>query len=174
MDQVIPVILSLLVLSFPIVFLWFYWREKNQRAKEIIQAYSDESSEVFADLTVWVKNFDVYNKKNLFDLDLYQNLYSFNDCDLILNDKNLIVVGKMNLLGIKQPLIPIVFEFDKKEAEFRRGSVSIKNIRDVGEDIEVEFLDNKYKSTMTLVIKRAAKELKDKMNIINLSGSNSD
>ncbi|MBK9534604.1 MAG: hypothetical protein IPO10_05425 [Flavobacteriales bacterium] len=135
----------------------------EKKTKKIIQEHSDNSSEIFTDLKVWFKNFDVFKKKSKFDLDPFETLYSFNNCDLILNDRNIVVIGKMKILGREKPLTPTIFEFDKNGAEFRQGQVSIEKIQDVGNDIEIEFSDDRYKDRMTLVIKRAETELKEKI-----------
>jgi len=163
MNQVIQIILSVSVLSFPIVFFWIYMTSLEKKTKKIIQEHSDNSSEIITDLKVWFKNFDVFKKKQKFDLDPYDTLYSFNNCDLILNDRNFVVIGKTKFLGKEKSLTPTIFEFDKNGTEFKPRHVSIENIQDVASDIEIEFTDNKYKDKMTLVIKRAKEELKEKI-----------
>jgi len=135
----------------------------EKRTKKLIQEHSDNSSEIITDLNVWFKNFDVFNKKKKFDLDPYDTLYSFNNCDLILNDRNFVVIGKTKFLGKEKSLNPTVFEFDKNGTEFKPRHVSIENIQDDGNDIQIEFKDTKYKDKMTLVIKRAEEELKGKI-----------
>lgn len=150
-------------MSFPIVFFWIYMTSLEKRTKTIIQGHSDNSSEIITDLKVWFKNFDVFKKKKKFDLDPYDTLYSFNNCDLILNEKNIVVIGKTKFLGKEKSLNPTIFEFDKNGTEFKPRHVSIENIQDVGNDIEIEFTDYKYKDKITLVIKRAEGELKGKI-----------
>lgn len=135
----------------------------GRKTKKMIQEHSDSSSEIFNDLKVWVKNFDVIKKKSKFDFDPYDTLYSFNNCDLILNDRNIVVIGKTKFLGKEKSLTPTIFEFDKNETEFKPRHVSIENIQDVDNDIEIEFRDEKYQDKMTLVIKRAEEELKEKI-----------
>ena len=163
MNQVIQIILSVSVLLFPIVFFWVYMTSLEKKTKKIIQEHSDNSSEIITDLKVWFKNFDVFKKKQKFDLDPYDPLYSFNNCDLILNDRNFVVIGKTKFLGEEKSLTPTIFEFDNNGNEFKPRHVSIENIQDVGNDIEIEFTDNKYKDKITLVIKRAEEELKEKI-----------
>tara|TARA_R110000796_G_scaffold159169_4_gene275942 strand:- start:66817 stop:67275 length:459 start_codon:yes stop_codon:yes gene_type:complete len=135
----------------------------KKRTKKLIQEHSDNSSEIITDLKVWFKNFDVFKKSKKFDFDPYDTLYSFNNCDLILNDRNIVVIGKTKFLGKEKYLTPTIFEFDKNGTEFKPRHVSIENIQDVGNDIEIEFTDNKYKDKMTLVIKRTEEELKEKI-----------
>ncbi len=135
----------------------------EKRTKKLIQEHSDSSSEIITDLKVWFKNFDMFKKKKKFDLDPYETLYSFNSCDLILNDKNIVLIGKTKFLGKEKSLTPTIFEFDKNGTKFKPRHVSIENIQDVGNDIEIEFTDDKYKDKVTLVIKRAEEELKEKI-----------
>lgn len=163
MNQVIQIVLSVSVLSFPIVFFWIYMTRLGKKTKRIIKEYSVNSSEIFTDLKVWVKNFDVFKKKNKFDLDPYETLYSFNNCDIILNDRNIVVIGKTKILGKEKPLNPIIFEFDNSVTDFKPRHVRIENIHNVGNDLEIEFYDPKYKNRMTLVIKRVESELKGKI-----------
>ena len=135
----------------------------EKRTKKIIQEHSDNSSETFTDLKVWFKNFDLFKKKNKFDLDQYQTLYSFNNCDLILNDRNIVVIGKTKILHKEKHLTPTIFEFEKNGTEFRPRHVKIENIQEVGSDLEIEFSDNRYKDSMTLVIKSVESEMKEKI-----------
>ncbi len=150
-------------MSFPIVFFWIYMTSLEKKSKKMIQEYSDSSSEIFTDLKVWFKNFDMFKKKNKFDFDPYDTLYSFNNCDLILNDRNIVVIGKTKFLGKEKSLTPTIFEFDKNGTEYKPRHVSIENIQDVDNDIEIEFRDEKYQDKMTLVIKRAEEELKEEI-----------
>jgi hypothetical protein len=163
MNQVIQIILSVSVLAIPIVFFWVYLTTLAKRTKKLIQEHSDSSSEIFTDLKVWFKNFDVFKKKNKFDLDPYETLYSYKTCDLILNDRNIVVIGKMKVLGKEKPLTPTVFEFARNQSNFKPRHVRIENIHDVGNDLEIGFLDPRYEDRITLVIKRAEKELKEKI-----------
>ncbi|KYG74682.1 hypothetical protein MB14_05615 [Roseivirga ehrenbergii] len=135
----------------------------EKKTKKIIQEHSDNSSEIITDLKVWFKNFDVFKKKQKLDLDPYDTLYSFNSCDLILNDKNIVLIGKTKFLGKEKSLTPTIFEFDKDGNEFKPRHVLIENIKDVGNDIEIEFADIKYKDKMTLVIKQVEEEFKEKI-----------
>jgi hypothetical protein len=135
----------------------------EKRTNKIIKLYSDDFSEIYTDLNVWVKNFDVFKKKNKFDLDPYQTIYSFNHCDLILNDKNIVLIGKTKILGKNKPLTPTIFEFENKKTSIKSRHVEIKKIRDLGNDLEIEFLDKNYTNTMKLVIKRPDIELKEKI-----------
>lgn len=163
MNHVILVILSVSVLTFPIIFFWAYTRNIDKRTKEIIRLYSDNSSEIFRDLNVWVKNFDVFKKKNKFDLDPYLTLYSFNYCDLILNEKNIVVIGKIKIFGKNKSLTPTIFEFDNKGASKKSRHVEIRKIRDSENDLEIEFYDDNYTNIMTLILKRIDVELKEKI-----------
>lgn len=135
----------------------------EKRTKKIIELYSDDSSEIYADLNVWVKNFDVFKKKNKFDLDPYQTLYSFNYCDLILNEKNILVIGKSKILGKNKPLQPTIFEFENSGTAITPKHVEIRNIVESGNDLEIEFTDSSYTNNMILVIKRADVQLKEEI-----------
>lgn len=163
MNQIIQYILIVAVLTFPIVFYFGYLTSLEKKTKSIISKYSDNSSLIYKDLKVWVKNFDVFKKKNKFDLNPYQTLYSFNDCDLILNNSNFVIIGKTKILGKNKPLTPTIFEFDNNGVDFKPYHVKIEDIKEVGGDLEIEFIDNSYKNKMILVIKRVDLELKDKI-----------
>ncbi len=163
MNQIVQYILIVAVLSFPVVFYFGYLASLEKKTKKIIANYSDHSSLIYKDLKVWVKNFDVFKKKNKFDLDPYQTLYSFNDCDLILNERNFVVIGKTKAFGKSRPLTPTIFEFDFRGVEIKPRHVKIEDIYEVGNDLEIVFEDNSYKNKMTLVIKRVDMELKVKI-----------
>lgn len=70
-----------------------------------------DSSELFKDLNVWINNFDILKKKNKLEFDTYQTNYSFNDCDLIVNDEYYIVIGKSKFFEKRRYATPIIFEF---------------------------------------------------------------
>jgi hypothetical protein len=135
----------------------------DSKIKRFIQEHSEHSSEIFTDLDVWFKNFDVFKKKSKFNFYPYETLYSFNNCDLILNDRNIVLIGKMKILGKEKLLIPTVFEFDGNRTNINPRHVRIENIHDVANDLEIEFSDPKYKDRMTLIIKRTDREFKEKI-----------
>jgi hypothetical protein len=155
--------LTIAVLSFPIIFFWLYLTSLEKRTKRIVKIYSDSSSKIYKDLKVWIKNFDVFRKKSKFDLDPYQILYSYNDCDLILNERNFVVIGKTKILGKNKPLSPTIFDFEKNGVGLKQRHVKIENIQEVGSDLEIEFTDDNFLDRMTLVIKGADNELKEKI-----------
>lgn len=131
----------------------------------MIQEHSDSSSEIYTDLKVWFKNFDVFKKKSMFDFDAYETHYSFNNCDLVLNDRNIVIIGKMKILGKEKTLTPTVFEFVNNSTDYKPGHVRIENIDEVDKDLEIEFSDVRFKNRMTLVIKKARIDLKEKIKI---------
>lgn len=166
MNQVIQIIISIAVLSIPIVFFWVIMTTIEKKTRKIIQAYSGSTSKVYKDLKVWIKNFDIFRKRNKFDIDPYQTLYYYNECDLILNERNFVVIGKTRILGMTKS-IPSIFGFENNSVEFKSQHVKIENIQEVGSDLEIEFSDDNYVDRMTLVIKRPDGELKEKIkNII--------
>ena len=124
----------------------------ERKANKMIKEYSDSSSEFFYDLIVWFKNFDAFRRKWKFELDPYETLYSFYDCDMILNDRNIVIIGKMKILGKEKPLNPTIFEFEKTGEDFKPRHVKIESINEVSSDLEIEFSDPKYKDNMILVI----------------------
>jgi len=154
------VLVALVMFAFPIVFFSLYMNALEKRAKKIIKAYYNDSSKLYRDLKVWVKNFNTLKKKNKFDLAPYETLYSYKKCDLILNDKHIVVIGKVKILGKNRLLNPTIFEFEQNEPYAKPRHVKIENIKEVGGDFEIEFTDRHYSNKMTLVIKRADSELK--------------
>jgi len=134
----------------------------EKKTKKIIQVYSGSSSKVYRGLKVWIKNFDISRKRNKFDIDPCQTLYYYNDCDLILNERNFVVIGKTRILGKTKPT-PTIFGFENNSVEFKSQQVKIENVQEVGSDLEIEFSDDNYVDRMTLVIKRPDGELKEKI-----------
>lgn len=163
MNNVLQIILITGVLTFPIAFFWLYLNAMDKRTKKIIQNYSETSSKLYKNLNVWVKNFDILRKKNKFNLDPNQTVYSYNYCDLILNEKNFIVIGKANIFGKYRQLTPTIFEFGNKNTKFEPQRVRIERIQNVSGDLEIDFIDDNYLDKMTLVIKRSNAELEEKI-----------
>lgn len=163
MPIIIQILLAMLFLSFPIVFFRLYLKSVENNSKRTLESQMNESSELYKDLKVWTKNFDVFKKKNKFDLDPYQTHYSFNDCDLILNDENFIVIGKAKFFGKKRYLTPTTFEYIDKNSKLSSRQVVCIDLKEIGQDLEIEFRDNRYSTNMTLVIKRIDNSLKEKI-----------
>lgn len=65
MNRVIQIFLIGTVLLFPIVFFWIYTKSIENKANKIIKRYSDGFSEIYSDLNIWVKNFDVFKQKKV-------------------------------------------------------------------------------------------------------------
>lgn len=163
--MVIQIILAILVLSFPIFFYRIYISSLENRAKQMIKSYTTDSSEFHTDIKVWFKNFDIFKKKNKFDLNPYQTNYSFNDCDLILDSDYLVVIGKIKAFGKSRYLTPTVFTIKTKVINnFPDARIAqFESIRDIGTDLELDFIDSAYSNVITLVIKRIDRNLKEKI-----------
>ena len=167
MNQFIEIVVCAAVLALPFVVSSIYMNALEKNAKKIIQANSNSSSEIYTDLHVWFKHFNALKKKNKFDSNLYQTSYSFNRCDLILNDKNFVVIGKTKILGKYKALTPTIFEKDNTAKAVYARHVSIENIQYVGSDLEIEFTDYNYPNKITMVITNATSELKEKIKNVN-------
>ena len=142
----------------------------ERKAKRITHEYLGHSSKIFTDLKVWFKNFDVFKKRNRFYLNPYETLYSFNNCDVILNDSNIVVIGKIKIFGKEKCLTPTIFGFGKTSKEVKPRQVAIINIQEVGGDLEIEFSDANYYDRMKLVIKNPEAALKEKiLNTYNIA-----
>ncbi|MCG8700141.1 MAG: hypothetical protein MI922_18945 [Bacteroidales bacterium] len=137
----------------------------KRRARSIVDQYSNEGSIFYTDLKVWFKNFDVFKKKNKFDLNPYQTTYSFNDCDLIINNDNIVLIGKSKILGKYRYLNPTVFISKEKKGNELVNSrlVNAGKVQENSGDLEIDFQDSHYKNTITLVIKRVDKRLVKKI-----------
>lgn len=163
MPTLIQFILGTLVLAFPIGFFQLYLNSLKKKNNKLIRLHTTESSELYQDLKVWVKNFDILEKTN--KLDPYQTNYDYNDCDVILNLENLTVIGKTKLMGKSIYLTPSVFPFSRitnvKMTQSR--IVEIRSLAENGSDLEIGFTDPAYKKPMTLVLKRLNAELKNKI-----------
>ena len=161
--MIIQILLVILFFSFPIIFFRLYLKSVEKNSKRILESHMNKSSKLFKDLKVWTKNFDVLKKKNKFDLDPYQTNYSFNDCDLIINAENFIVIGKSKFFGKQKYLTPTVFKFGNNKQIQKNRAVKVQEIREIGTDLEIDFNDASYSNSMTLVIKRIDNILKEKL-----------
>ena len=96
----------------------------------------------------------------MFELNPYATSYSFNYCDLILNDNNIVIVGKAKIFGKNRTLTPFILEFTNKEMTLENRHSKITNLVESGIDLEIKFIDPQYSKTMTIVIKRPEAQLK--------------
>ena len=163
MQLILQIIIPILFFTIPIFLFRRYLNSLELNSKRMVNLNMTASSELFTDLKVWTKNFDFLKSKKKFETNIYNTNYSFNDCDLILNNENFIVIGKSNFFGRNRALTPTVFEYSDKKMKLQSRHVVCQNIKEVGHDLEIEFIDNQYKNNMIFVIKRIDTELKSKI-----------
>ena len=134
MSIIIQVLVSILILSFPIVFIRIYWYKIEKNSSQIAESFMSDSSEKYKGLKVWIKNLDIIKKKNKFDFNPFQTTYYFNDCDLILNPDSFIIIGKTKSFGKIRYLTPTVFVSEEKPIESKNKIriVKYESVRDNG------------------------------------------
>lgn len=162
MQILFQILLSIFVLSIPLLFILFMQVYIEKGVKEVIKTHLSDSSVIYKDVRVRFKNFDVFKRKSIFSINPLQTIYSFNNCDLILNSDSLIVIGKTKIFGKSRSINSTIFAFDNKNVN-QNSNVSYKNVRDNGSDLEIDFIDSTYNNLITLVIKRIDNTLKDKI-----------
>jgi len=165
MSTIMQIIPGLLVLTFPLIFYWLYLNSLKKKSQEVIKFYTTETSILLKDINAWVKNFNIFERKVTFTPNPNQTTYDFYDCDLIVNNENLLVIGKTKILGKTVYLTPTLFPFKEADIEgLSKGRiVKILNILENNSNLELEFLDPAYKNPMTLVLKKINADLKSKI-----------
>ncbi|MEZ4849256.1 MAG: hypothetical protein R3B93_11705 [Bacteroidia bacterium] len=159
MPILIKIILIVAFFSLPFLVYWLYFQAIEKRVQRIIGDNWGPSSIMFKDLRVWFKNFDFLKRKNKFETDPFHTLYSFNDCDIILNKDHFWVIGKTRLIGISRNLMPTKFSFNQSTSKQKYRQVTVEKVIEAGKDLEIEFKDDSYTNPMILVIKRADSKL---------------
>lgn len=157
MNILLPALAGLAFLSSGFFLGSMYLSKLEKRSRLAIQQYLAESIEQHQDISLWFKNFDIFQKKEIFSLDPYQVVYDFEKCDLILGSHYLIVVGKSRLLGKTRYLPPTLFLNGSKGSLPAKGVMNIarcQNILEKGNDLEIAFTDEQYKNVITMVLKR--------------------
>ncbi len=81
----------------------------------------------------------------------------------MLNPENFIVIGKRNFLGKQWNMMPIIFRYRHDTPYLRPYEVLCEAVKEVGQDLEITFVDKRYLPKMTFVIKRADKKLKERI-----------
>ncbi len=138
----------------PLIIGIFLLKKFECQSKNAITNYLNEQSEIHYDLKVWIKNFDIFQKKRMFEFSPFTSNYDFYECDLVINPDNLIIIGKTKVLGKRILLNPTIIGL-------RNGKKS--RIKEIGTDLEIDFLDPLYTNKMTLVIKQIDDILKEKI-----------
>ena len=153
------------ILSLPVVFFLSYLNVLRTKAEFFIEQHTSKSSKYFRGINVYIKNFDVFNKTNMFRLNPFHTAYDFSTCDLILDSNRLMVIGKMKILGKTINLMPtLLTNSDYFLINFKNARIAFcEDLREVGSDLEIDFKDTAYDSTITLVIKRATEEMREKI-----------
>lgn len=146
--------IGLTLILTPLIIGIFLLKKFERQSKKIITNYLNEKSEIHHDLKVWIKNFDVFQKKKMFEFSPFTTSYDFYECDLVINPNNLVIIGKTKVLGKRISINPTIIGF-RNEKKSR--------IREIGADLEIDFLDPLYPNKMTLVIKQIDDILKEKI-----------
>lgn len=150
--------------SIPIAGCWVYFALLEKKSKKIIEKHLNSKSEIFTDLKVFVRNFDVLKKTDRWDLDPFETFYNYDSCDLILNENYFVVTGKMKIFKRKILLSPTIFKFEQQQENYKNRHVQIEDIQIVGDRVEVRFSDPKYKNKMTLILKNTENRLQKKIH----------
>jgi len=163
MNILLQILLPVLFLSYPFIAFHFYIKALEKKSLVIISLFTNESSESYKDLKVWFKNFDILKKKKKFEFNIFQTNYSYSDCDLILNNNVLVVIGKAKICGKTRYLTPTIFTHNDMNLNEKLRIVKYKAVRESGSELEIDFSDPNYTNLITLVLKRIDNELKNKI-----------
>lgn len=141
---------------FSIIFL--YYRTLFKKANKLLNKVTDEESILYKNCRAWFRNYDLFKKKNIREIAPYETLNNYNRCDIYVNEKNFVVVGKWKTWIGERDLVPTIFHYEELNPG-RRRFVEIKNVFLNGKDLEIEFIDILYEHVMTLVIKKPENSL---------------
>ncbi len=136
----------------------------RRKAKFYIGQHASKSSKYFRDINVYVKNFDVFDKTDKLSLNPSHTIYDFSTCDLILDSRRLMVIGKLKCLGQTITLMPILLtKSDYVQSNFKARFAICEDVREAGSDLQIDFRDMTYDNIITMVIKGANEEMKEKI-----------
>jgi len=149
----------------PFLLSEIYFAILQHRSRKAIRKFKSADSQLFPDLKVWFKNYNSSKRKNKITTSAFDTLYTFNDCDLLLEENSFLVVGKVKFMGFSRKLYPTVFTYDETYSGSIKNSriALIRKIDQVGQDLEIEFEEHRYTDTMILVIKNAGQILTERM-----------
>lgn len=146
-----------------ILIVFSYKSKLSSISEKKRKKYKKDNSIEELNKRIWFKNYDlIKDKKNTFDLPgPYQTLYGFSKCDIIINKDSFMIVGKTDAYLFLLNLNPTIFWYSK----INKGSrnVSVKNIRELKNGLEIEFEDEKYSKFLTFRIRDLSKSAKEKI-----------
>ncbi|MCP4125052.1 MAG: hypothetical protein GY751_25225 [Bacteroidetes bacterium] len=149
----------------PFLLSEIYFAILQHRSRKAIRKFKSADSQLFPDLKVWFKNYNSSKRKNKITTSAFDTLYTFNDCELLLEEDSFLVVGKVKFMGFSRKLYPTVFTNDNTYSGSIKSSriALIRKVDLVGRDLEIEFEEHRYTDTMTMVIKNADQILSDRI-----------
>lgn len=137
-------------------------RNFQKRNQTLIEEFRTPETFLLRDITCWTKNYDQFKLRHKISVDPKMTIYDFYACDLLLNKKAFMIVGKGSFFGINKMVKPVIFTSSNNSTLFETKT-TLKQIRTVGVNVEIDFFDSDYTNEMTLILRNINDDVRDKI-----------
>jgi len=151
MSKALP---HIIFFTLGILLLFLFWlfvifKMKNHVSK-IKEKYVDGNSIILRNSKVYFKNFDLSKSKQFFPSSPFEDpLYTFNLCDIYINLKSILIIGKMKSLGRINELNITVLNKNTTNS----SKTILKDLRRTKTHLELEFKDSRFDKNIIAMIK---------------------
>jgi len=146
------ILFLMIMCSFLIIWFILNLYGLKRHVDNQVKRFTNENTKCYTDLKVYFKNYDIFKKKNRFNISVNSPIYNFNNCDIYLSKENILLIGKSNLLGKTHQLnITIIFK-DQNHDKYP-GFVRLKDLSISKTHIEIKFKDRNFDKPITAMIK---------------------
>lgn len=127
---------------------------------------SGKSFQVFEEVGVYIRGFDLFSQKRPFPPDASKTIYDFEYADLVLTDISLILIGKSRSFGGESYAFPVEITFDGYGLTSLPKAI-VLNWFINGDRLVLKFQDKHYKSPVEVVFKAHFKPIEEWLTRLN-------
>jgi len=137
------------------------------RGGEAIRELSDSKYIILNEVKVYIKGFDLFSVKKIFPPNINKTIYDFNNSDLVLTEKSIILMGKGFGLGFIGFAYPVELIFDAGMTSLPKARIiqwTEKNSR-----IEIQFEDPNYSKGIKIEMKNEIDTIKQWLTKVSVA-----
>lgn len=153
-----PLILTIGFLTMKL-FIYANLFKPYNAGGQAIKELEGEKTEVFENICVYIKGFDLFDQKNSFPPNIRKTIYDFDKADLVLTEHSMILMGKSENFGGEAYAHPIEILIDKSALTSLRKA-QIKDWEQSNNKINIQIEDYQYKNSIKIDFKDKTEEIK--------------
>jgi len=125
---------------------------------QAIRDLKDSKKIVLREIRVYIKGFDVFNQTKMIPPNINKTIYDFNNSDIVLTEKSMILMGKGFGLGFVGYAYPVELIVDQGMTSLPKAKIIQWSER--SSRIEIQIDDPNYKKIIKIEIKNEIDQIK--------------